>query len=227
MWNFNNLSVDEIANKYENILLENKMYLLHNNIILQKDFNNITIIKSNELSTISNEKLINLTLDARLILFGGIAFSGYNENFNANNGIYKNALNHQQEIEETKKYEKLYNKISKTLHYKNIIILTHMPFYDWCKNQEFVKGFIYINGHTHRNFFYDDGDFRIYSDNQIGYNNLSVFLKYLYVENEYDIFENYLNGIYEITSEQYNNFNKGKNITINYNREAYKLYMLK
>ena len=40
---------------------------------------------------------------ANLVISGGIAFSGYNNDFNANDGIYRYTLNREQEINETKK----------------------------------------------------------------------------------------------------------------------------
>ena len=63
-----------------------------------------------------------------------------------------------------------------------------------------------MSGHTHRNYFYDDGEYRIYADNQIGYRERTPHLKYFYLDDTYDIFVDHDNGIYEITREQYIDF---------------------
>ena len=52
--------------------------------------------------------------------------------------------------------------------------------------------------------------FRVYSDNQIGYHNDSPHLKTFLIDNDYDCFSDYGDGIFEITSEQYNDFYRGK-----------------
>ena len=86
---------------------------------------------------------------------------------------------------------------------------------------------MYISGHTHRDFYYDDGDQRIYADNQVGYNQKSCKLKFLYLEDDYDIFETYEDGIYELEREDYQQFLIGKNIIAKFTREFKKLFMLK
>lgn len=70
--------------------------------------------------------------------------------------------------------------------------------------------FVYVSGHTHRNMFFDDGVKRIYADNQIGYRNESPHLKSFLMDGEYDYFEDYEDGIYEITSQEYQDFSRGK-----------------
>ncbi len=69
---------------------------------------------------------------------------------------------------------------------KNTIIFTHMPKKDWCVCDNYQKKFVYVNGHTHRNMFYDDGVKRIYADNQSGYDSETVHLKYFFIDDEYD-----------------------------------------
>ena len=75
--------------------------------------------------------------------------------------------------------------------------------------------------------FFDDGVKRIYADNQIGYRNESPHLKSFLMDGEYDYFCNYEDGIYEITSQEYQDFSRGKNISMTFNRQVNILYMLK
>lgn len=226
LWDFQGKTLDEIVNQYKCLIEMNGMYLLQNNIIYIED-KEINKIETDELINISSLELRNRLLKSRIVLFGGIGFSGYNNEFNANLSIYKSTLNREQEIEESKKIENLYNKICTDLSNQKVIVFTHMPLKDWSSNIEPVKNFIYVSGHNHRNYFYDDGDYRIYSDNQVGYTSKTCYLKYFYLETQYDIFTNYLDGIYEITREQYIDFYRGKNLEITFNRIFYKLYMLK
>ncbi len=227
LWDFEDANFDEIVAKYRKVISDNKMYLLQNNMIIKYNRNDIEEVRTEELEHISKDNLLKRLTTARLIIFGGLGFAGYNEEFNANQLIYKSAINRQQEIEESKKFEKLYGKIRSELSDKRVIIFTHMPQKDWCSDFTPIKGFIYVSGHSHRNYFYDDGDYRIYSDNQIGYYQNNCRLKYFYIEDDYDLFEAYKNGIYEITREQYIEFYIGKNIYMDFFRKFDKLYMLK
>ena len=131
------------------------------------------------------------------------------------------------EIKESKIFEDLYNRLCPILSNKNTIILTHTPKKDWCRETEPDKNYVYVSGHTHRNFFHDDGEFRVYSDNQVGYHIENPHLKTFLIDNDYDCFSDYEDGIFEITSEQYNDFYRGKNIPMTFQREVNVLYMLK
>lgn len=227
LWDFSNESFDDVVAKYQKVIKDNNMYLLHNNLIFKYDINNIEEISTAELNNLSKEALAFRLMQARIILFGGIGFAGYNERFNANQLIYKTVINRQQEIEESKKFEELYKKVCTKLSDKRVIIFTHMPLSDWSLNTDCHKGFVYLSGHTHKNSFYDDGEIRVYADNQIGYKQSNCRLKFFYLEDDYDIFEFYDDGIYEITPDEYWKFCRGKNIFMQFSRDNYKIFMLK
>lgn len=221
------LEFDKIVEKYRKIIVDNKMYLLQNNLIFKSDDNNIEEITTDELNILSKSALLDRLKKARIILFGGLGFAGYNTQFNANQGIYRYAIDRQQEIDQSKKFEVLYKKICANLSDKRVVIFTHMPQKDWNLDNSPIKGFIYVNGHTHKNYFYDDGDYRIYADNQVGYYQKTCRLKYFYLEDDYDYFDRFEEGIYQITRDDYVNFYRGKNIRISFTREVHKLFMLK
>jgi hypothetical protein len=227
LWDFSNCSFENIVAKYEKLIIDNNMYLLQNNIVYKYDINNIGVISTHDLETMTKDEINDRLRRARAIIFGGLGFSAYNEKFNANQGIYRQTINREQEITEGKKFEKLYDKVCDELSNKKVIIFTHTPQQDWCAQNEPHKGFVYVNGHTHSNYFYDDGDYRIYADNQIGYKNVKATSKYFYVDDEYDIFTDYVDGIYEITKEEYIDFMRGKNIRMELKRDLLKIYMLK
>ena len=128
---------------------------------------------------------------------------------------------------ESKKFETLYEKVQPAICDKNTIIFTHTPKCDWSADATPYKNLVYVSGHTHRNEFYDDGEYRIYADNQIGYSGREVHTKCFLMDSEYNIFADYEDGIYEITADQYMDFYRGKNIKMNFGREINILYMLK
>lgn len=224
LWPFKDCSLNTIIDKYKEIINVNKMYLVHNNIFYLDDgWKEIT---TQELEIINGDDLRKKMRGTSLIIFGGLGFAGKNEEFNANFGIYRGTLTREQEIEESNKFESLYLKVVNSLYDKNVIIFTHMPMKDWSMN-EYTKGFVYVSGHSHRNYFFDDGIKRIYSDNQIGYKGKNVQMKHLSVSMDYDWFSDYKDGIYEITKADYENFYRGIGEVLTFNRQFDKLYMLK
>ena len=225
LWWFKDYKLNDIKEEYKTFITNNNMFLIHNNLIY---------IENEEIKELSEEEILKLSLKdireklrrARLIIAGGNGFSGLNKDFNANQNIYRTVLNLKEEKEESKRFEKIYDKLTNCISDKHVIILTHTPKNDWSKSEEYVKNWVYVSGHTHRNFFYDDGEYRIYSDNQLGYHYKKAFLKHFYMENDYDLFSDYKDGIYKINKEEYNDFYRGINITMNYNREG-EIIMLK
>lgn len=231
---FPNETFDEIVRKYKEILIRNRMYLLQNNLYYL-EFDGISTyekmlifeITSEELIEISSEELQARTRRARLIVFGGIGFSGYNEKFNANNGIYNGIINRNQEMAESQKFYKLYEKVRKSLSGRNVIVMTHMPLADWNPTGAFEKGFIYISGHTHQSYYLENGESKVYADNQIGYKQRYVTLKTGSAEIIYDIFSDYSDGIYAISLNEYREFYRGYNIQIKFKLWYEKIHMLK
>lgn len=227
LWSFPDLSFESIVEKYRSLLTQNGMYLLQNEILYKDHNSNINYISEEELLDYSPKKIRKTLSKARLILFGGLAFSGFNQEFNANNGIYRATINRLEEQGESLKFCDLYEKVTATIPDRNVVVATHMPMDCWRRNVEYQNGYVYVSGHTHKNYFYDDGDIRVYSDNQIGYGNNSPYLKWFDVDSEYDCFSDYSDGIYKISGEDYQDFHRGKNIMISFNRPVFVLYMLK
>lgn len=227
LWCFPHSTFDEITRKYETVITDQNMHLIQNSLLYMEDRNNIYTISTQELIALQSTEIRDRLRRARIVIFGGLAFSGQNREFNANNGIYRNTISRRQEIEESRKFDSLYNIICNALPDRNVIILTHMPKKAWCPNEKLHSGFIYVSGHSHRNHFYDDGAYRDYSDNQVGYGHRTPHLKYFYVDGAYDTFADHNDGIYKITREQYIDFYHGKNIMMSFTRTIHTLYMLK
>jgi hypothetical protein len=227
LWEFPGENLANIINKYSSLIQEYGMYLLQNDILYKDSDCKMNRVTTKEILSLDKNSIRESLRNSRIVLFGGLAFSGYNKDFNANQGIYRLTVDRETEVKETQKFESLYDIVCEMLSDKNLIVFTHMPRKDWCENPGPQKDFVYVSGHTHRNCFYDDGEYRNYADNQVGYYNENPNLKYFYLENEYDYFLDYKDGIYEITGNQYNDFYRGKNIQMNFTREVNILYMLK
>ena len=234
LWSFPGFQIEQIVSKYRTILEEYGMYLLHNDLLYKEDCGLLAdpntgthLIKYHDLCQMNETQIADRLRSARYVILGGLGFSGYNMEFNADNGIYRMTVDRDTEIKESKVFEDLYNRLYPILSNKNTIILTHTPKKDWCKEANPDKNYVYVSGHTHRNFFHDDGEYRVYSDNQVGYHSENPHLKTFLIDNDYDCFSDYEDGIFEITSEQYNDFYRGKNISMTFRREINVLYMLK
>ena len=234
LWSFPGLQIEQIVSKYRTILEEYGMYLLHNDLLYKEDCGLLAdpntgthLIKYHDLCQMNETQIADRLRSARYVILGGLGFSGYNKEFNADNGIYRMTVDRTTEIKESKIFEDLYNRLRPILVNKNTIILTHTPKKDWCKEAGPDKNYVYVSGHTHRNFFHDDGEYRVYSDNQVGYHSENPHLKTFLIDNDYDCFSDYEDGIFEVTSEQYNDFYRGKNISMTFQRKVNVLYMLK
>ena len=234
LWSFPNFRIDQIVLKYRTVLDKYGMYLLQNDVLYKEDrmwFGThdvrIRLIRYDELCRMNQTQISDRLRYARYVILGGLGFSGYNKKFNADSGIYQKTVDRNTEIKESTIFEDLYNHLRPILCNKNSIILTHTPKKDWCKEQTPDKNFVYVNGHTHKNFFSDDGEYRVYSDNQVGYHTKNAHLKVFLIDNDYDCFTDCPDGIFEITREQYIDFNHGKNISMRFQWEVNVLYMLK
>ena len=220
----NDIKNYEIIETYYNLLKKNNMFLVYNNLYFFDDYG-INELRYSEIQKMNLDEIKNKLRMTYLVITGGLGFPEYCEKNNYADG--KNRVFSQNDILETKIFEDLYLKLIECIAERNTIVLTHFPKINCRINKDYVKNWVYVNGHTHRNYYYDDGECRIYADNQLGYENNQIFLKKLSVEYDYDLFYDYEDGIYEITRDQYISFYRGKkNIAMTYNRSGY-IYMLK
>lgn len=214
----------EIIETCYNLLRKNDMFLVYNNLYYFDD-DGVNELKYNELQKMSLDEIKSKLRMTYLVITGGLGFPEYCEKNNEDDS--KKRVFSQRDIIETKIFEDLYLKIVECIPEKNTIVLTHFPKINCKVNKDYIKNWVYVNGHTHRNYYYDDGECRIYADNQLGYENNKIFLKKFSIEYDYDLFSDYEDGIYEITRDEYNSFYRGKkSITMTYTRSGY-IYMLK
>lgn len=228
LWNQQDKDLDEIVDMYRTVLKENGMYLVYNEILYIENKNNIFYIPEHEILSCSKEYIREKLRNACITILGGIGFAGRNENFNANQGIYRATINRDEEIELSQKFDSIYNRIKDVLFDEKIIVFTHMNIKEWGKDKSLYENYVYVCGHSHINNFYDDGVHRLYADNQVGYYNDKTQLKYfLFNKNEGDdYFNNYEDGIYKIDKEDYKEFYRRKNLKMTFTRDA-GVFMLK
>lgn len=223
-WEEKNVSATN--DKYKELFDKLGITFLHNELLYvdKLNFNKLT---EDEINNSIKGEIAEKCLNSNLMILGGTGFSGLNPKYNASKGLYKNAI---KTIEDDKieslKMEKVYKKLKEELGNREMIVLSHMPKPDW-SNDNYNSMWIYVSGHTHNNEYYKDSSHTIYADNQIGYYNDNINLKYFVCNRKYNIFNNYSDGIYEISRDEYIRFNYGMGIRMSYNRTDGKIFLLK
>ena len=223
-------SIEEIVNLYRkaiqndydsNILLQNELYLDYKN---QKGM----IIDEKRLNKCSDKELQGLCNESALIILGGIDFSGLNPKYNAEKGIYRGAIQTlKQDQRRSEEFYKIYKKVERCAENQKVIVLTHMPYQDWC-NERLNDNWIYVHGHTHiNNRQRENNGAAIYADNQIGYKPKQWELKEIAYNKFYDPLKDYEDGIHCISKSLYREFYFGLGIdSSGCNRDG-KIYALK
>lgn len=204
------------------VLLENELYICYQGRISR-------VLHEAEILDAPVEELTDLLSKCTFILLGGIGFSGLNPKWNAESGgIYCDTITTIEEDKlRTERFRRIYEKVESSAADRKVIVLTHTPVYDWT-NARCNKNWIYVNGHTHQNILCLDEDTTVFADNQIGYKQQKWKLNSFTIDKcRYDPFSEYEDGIYEITSDQYKDFNRGRGILSNGCNHEGTLYMLK
>ncbi len=207
---------------------------LQNDFLLVKNRQQHFIISEDKILELSVNQIRELAEECSIAVLGGIGFSGLNDKYNAVNMRYGKSFEEaetaeaafQRDISEARRFDDIYRKLLMALPHSRIIVLTHMQKWDW-NTDSHNPNWIYINGHTHQNYFDISNKKAVYADNQIGYNTETIGLKYFYIDNEYDIFAYLEDGIHEITKSQYSDFNKGKLVKMSFGRDDGRIYMIK
>src|SRR5690606_15987886 len=110
-------------------------------------------LSEHDLQSMSIKSLHSKCQSRPLVILGGLGFSGYEKKFNANMGIYRNAItNILDDMSFTKRFEKIYEKLKEALSDRTVIVFTHMPKSNWSIDA-YQHNWIYVSGHTHRNYF--------------------------------------------------------------------------
>ena len=213
-------SVEEIVAAYKNSIKEISLPLRAQCTVLE---NEIYVLYKNESYRTISENLFMETSDAdlkdlfskcSLIVIGGIGFSGREPIYNAEMGLYRKTITTlNEDRRRSDRFYLVYQKLLRCARDKSVVVLTHTPVQGWMEKEDFNPNWIYINGHTHHNSVQirSDGT-KLLHDNQVGYKPSDWKLNAISLNGWYDPFEMWQDGIYKITSEQYGDFNQGRDI---------------
>ena len=225
-------TIDEIVADYRNNINYSSMLgsvsFLQNAVFIHYKNKKESVIEENQILAASDEDLKDICSKSSLIVLGGIGFSGLSDYFNANNGLYRSAVTSLDEDQAlSKRFELIYDKMLRCAHDMQVIVLTHTPVSNWTSKKT-NPNWIYINGHTHRNSLVRELDgTTVLSDNQIGYKPTKWKLNSFTISGWYDPFENMKNGVHEITSDVYKDFNCGHGIYSKVYNYPGKIFVLK
>lgn len=220
-------------NKLGIIFLQNDLLYINEMEMQELLKNPCKVIRENKILNISEKEIRNLVQHSPIVILGGIGFSGLNKEFNASNLRYGKSFDElsreealQKDIQETNRFNNIYMKLLKAIPRNTVLVLTHTKKENW-NMEEYNPYWIYLNGHNHRNYCEVSDRCKIYADNQIGYKSQYIGLKYFLCNNEYDEFVYYQDGIHAIKRQQYIDFNRGKGVQMEFNREDGTIYMIK
>lgn len=216
LWSFNN--INECNSAYEKLFESLNICFLNNSLTWFGKYRTpMKIIRDND-SPVPKSVPLKREEDEEeydyqmlylhnILIVGGIGFAGYNQEFNADMGIYRGVLSRTEEIEETCKWEEIYAKALNHAKESNriLIVLTHNPICDWKMDGQGDSNCIYFSGHTHRNYVYrdDEQNIHMFADNQIGYHASNVKFKEAYIYKKTNPFAMYSDGYHEIKSADY------------------------
>lgn len=244
LWDFNRFgiksnrakSIQDIVGQYRELFKSIGINFLHNDLLVANfDIRECREQKKEEISIYSRERLLKMSdstirelcKKSGFIVLGGLGFSGYNEEYNAERGLYRQAVKDKNEdLRQTQHFEELYLKLSQSLVDKNVIVLSHTPKENWTKSP-YIKDWVYISGHTHNNRYLCNANQKVYQDNQMGYHWETLKLKYIAMGRYFNIFHFLADGIYEISRKEYLEFNYGIGVHCEFNRVDGNLFMCK
>ena len=245
-------SIDEVVGAYKEFNkttfgFEAKLYCLENEALVC--FKNSMYRNSDEfgvgrktagmprggLCVLTEEMLLNTSTDdlreffdeCSMIVLGGLGFCGLNPRYNADTGLFRDRVSREEDIERSKRFRALYDKVMSCASDKRVVVLTHTQIEDWTTDAP-NKGWVYVNGHTRQNgLVKTEGGVAVLYDNQMGYKPKKWHLNQFSLERYYDPFEAWADGIYQITPQQYMDFNAGRGIQMEYFRQQGDIYALK
>ena len=87
--------VDKTIKRYTDLFKSLNISFLNNELLCIKGSDLIgrkVKLSENDINNCSEEQLKEICLDSKLLILGGVGFSGLNSQFNANCGLYRNAI---------------------------------------------------------------------------------------------------------------------------------------
>lgn len=207
-------TISAIVEEYRGMLSSLGIWLLQNEVLV---FNKIMVpcnIGEQHLHDMNDAELVETLRHSSYVILGGLGFTGACDTFNADHGIYRDVVSGRKEDAAlSSKFSALHDRLGRLAPNAKIIVATHTPMSNWSQS-DYQPGWIYLNGHTHRNMSIESNGIRVYADNQIGYRRQTARLARFYMDTHYDPFRHYPDGIHEVSRMDYLDFNSAKHILI-------------
>ena len=224
-------SVEKSIKKYKELFQSLNISFLNNSLFIATTFGAHFPIRSfeiiNDLNQLSDKEIFNKISNSAIIIYGGIGFAPFNEKYNYSYGLYGSSISSkEQEQEYSRQFMFGYEKLEKCFSTNEVVIFSHMPTEDWL-DKKCNSRWIYINGHTHFNKLVINAERTNYSDNQIGYYGEKYYLKMFYKTKKVNIFNNFSDGIHEISDEKYIEFYHKLGVPMTYNKKDEKVLLIK
>ena len=186
------------------------IHMLENSIFYYSPSGKLMELTTDELVSMSVEELRLITRGSKCILFGGFGW------FFRGDGT-----------DTTAAFRELYKKVALSQKGRNLIVITHLPTSEFLSLEELDHGFAYLHGHTHHQFYLDNGSSKVIADNQIGYYRKKVEFKHFYLSRKSNWFDIYQDGIYEVSIDDYENFYQGLSLRMDLSRSFKCIHLIK
>lgn len=170
------------------------------------------VISEGDLAEADFSELSKIAIDSDYAIFGGLGYSGLNPRYNANIGLYGDAISGEEDTALSERFAVLFEKVLSSFDPSEtpLVVLSHTPVEDWHRPDTPLGGAIYVNGHTHHQEFLDapHGP-TILANNQIGYvkdekevQGINAFC-YRVAYKSYEPLKDIEDGIRKITKQEY------------------------
>ena len=203
-WISGKTRVSSATEYYSSRMREHGAFLLERSLIVYHQAKEFRIMDEKRILEATAEEISAFTLDSMITIFGGLGYSALNPKYNATSGMYKGAVDPDEEKNLSERMARLYHKIREAIPDRTVVVFTHTPLHDWT-DEDYQPGWIYVHGHDHHNRRNMDDGYREYADGQVGYEGTPQF-KIFDLEWMRDIFIDLPDGIHTITADEYRAF---------------------
>lgn len=219
-------SIDETISKYRTLFERLGIKYLENDMLVVGGKQSGKIYREKDLRNIDEKELIRVSEQSQLLIYGGVGFTGLNDRFNAESGLYREAMSSRKEdIERSQRFCELHDMFQDLIPDSKFVVFSHTKTGDWT-NRAPNPNWIYVRGHDHRNFYRCDEFAVIYADNQTGYKREPYLKRFTFgVDNS--PFRRFKDGIYRISRQQYIAFCRSRFISMEFNRDIGELFLIK
>lgn len=205
-------------------LLNSTIAVLQNELIVDDVGRWVRCLDEEKILAMDEGELRKCVERSTFSLLGGMGFTGLDHVRGAAAGAYGSTMGPhgrmvlnvtpEQDAEQSMRFRALHDKLVRCAGDLPVIVATHTPMRCWSDGQP-NPGWVYLSGHTHINeISLEKGGAAIIADNQVGYMAGPWRFKSFTRRCAYDPFEDWGDGIYEVTGEQYLDFNFGRGISI-------------